>query len=516
MLLGDDILREDVFGPADIMYSEGILRFRGKRIPIRTVDSHQGGSLKVVSIDTEVVPGMTEKIVDGFLERPNTQAREGDEQCMLIEADPGFSERYKVLLAPVIVDCTGKVSVAVRVNNPFQDMVVIPGDMVLGSLEPVEVAGVLKGHECEGMGSAEKCTGNANVRVRRIQLDPPSMDQMSDGLRAGKATGKGPTEVDPPPLLGQVNGSGKGQLPPVGPTDMRYQDQCQRSGESIRDRNQLQSRISVLGWLRRAEKKAGSHRVHKNRSYSLRACVPPGKDETSSRGEAEMDVPLYLADLVNRSTKGWNVEQGKEIKRLLLKYKDVFARDDMDIGNTTLVEHEIETGNTKPFRSCARTVPMGMAKQAKEAIDKLEKRGLIRKSTSPWSSPVVFVRKPNGDLHTTIDYRRLNTVTTLPASSIPRTQDCVNALARSEIFSVGDSPAAFHQVPMKESDISKTTFITMFGLYECPWLPMGLSGSPSTYQALVELVLNGLNWITCVIYLDDVIVFSKSFEEHLN
>ena len=95
----------------------------------------------------------------------------------------------------------------------------------------------------------------------------------------------------------------------------------------------------------------------------------------------------------------------------------------------------------------------------------------------------MFVRKPNGDLRTTIDYRRLNAVTTLPASSIPRTQDCVNALAGSVIFSVGDSPAAFHQVPIKESDIPKTAFITMFGLYECPQLPIGLSGSPLTYQA---------------------------------
>ena len=220
VLLGDDILREDIFGPADIMYSKGVLRFRGKRISIRTVDSNQGASLKVVSIDTEVVPGMTEKIVDGFLERPTTQIREGDEQCMLVEADPGFSERYKVLLAPVIVDCAGKVSVAVRVCNPFQDVVVIPGNVVMGSLEPVEVAGVLKEHECEGRRSAEKCTGDADVRVRRIQLYPPSMDWMSDGLRAGKATGKGPTVVDPTPLLDQVNGSGKGKLPHGGPTDM--------------------------------------------------------------------------------------------------------------------------------------------------------------------------------------------------------------------------------------------------------------------------------------------------------
>ena len=217
VLLGDDILREDVFGPVDIMYSEGVLRFRGKRIPIRTVNSHQGGSLKVVSINTEVVPGMTEKIVDGFLERPNTRVTSS---AFSLRADPGFSEWYKVLLTPVIVDCAGKVSVVVRVCNPFQDTVVIPGNVVMGSLEPVEVAGVLKEHECEGMGSAEKCTGDANVRVRCIQLDSPSMDQMSDGLRARKATVKGPTEVDPTPLLGQVNQSGKGKLPPVSPTDM--------------------------------------------------------------------------------------------------------------------------------------------------------------------------------------------------------------------------------------------------------------------------------------------------------
>ena len=82
---------------------------------------------------------------------------------MLVEVNPGFSEWYKVLLAPVIVDCTGKVSVVVRVCNPFQDTVVIPGNMVMGSLEPVEVAGVLKEHKCKGMGSAEKCTGDANV-----------------------------------------------------------------------------------------------------------------------------------------------------------------------------------------------------------------------------------------------------------------------------------------------------------------------------------------------------------------
>ena len=159
VLLGDDILREDVFGPADIMYSEGVLRFRGKRIPIRTVNSHQGGSLRVVSIDTEVIPGMTEKIVDGFLERLNTLTKEGGEQCMLVEADPVFSEQYKVLLAPVIVDCAGKV----RVCNPFQDTVVIPRNVVMGSLEPVEVAGVLKEHECAGIGSAEESTGNANI-----------------------------------------------------------------------------------------------------------------------------------------------------------------------------------------------------------------------------------------------------------------------------------------------------------------------------------------------------------------
>ena len=92
---------------------------------------------------------------------------------------------------------------------------------------------------------------------------------------------------------------------------------------------------------------------------------------------------------------------------------------------------------------------------------------------------------------------------------------CIDALAKAQYFSLGDSSAAYHQIKMKEEDIPKTAFTTKFGLFEWTVLPMGLSGAPFCYTRLMELALAGLQWDTCVIYLDDVIVFGRTFDEHL-
>ena len=157
-----------------------------------------------------------------------------------------------------------------------------------------------------------------------------------------------------------------------------------------------------------------------------------------------------------------------------------------------------------------------MEEEGQKVIEQMEKRGLIRPSKSPWASNVTLVRKPNGKIHITIDYRGLNAVTQVPVSNQPKTQDCIDALAMVKYFSLGDSSAAYHQIRMKEEDIPKTAFITKFGLYEWVTLPMGLSGAPFCYTRLMELALAGLQWNTCVIYLDDVIIFGKTFEEHLS
>ena len=101
-------------------------------------------------------------------------------------------------------------------------------------------------------------------------------------------------------------------------------------------------------------------------------------------------------------------------------------------------------------------------------------------------------------------------VTKVPASTFPKVQDCVDALEGAAVYSQLDSGSAYYQLRMKESDIPKTAFITRYGHFEMVSMPMGLSNAPQAFTRLMELALAGLQWTTCVIYLDDVISFWKN------
>ena len=109
----------------------------------------------------------------------------------------------------------------------------------------------------------------------------------------------------------------------------------------------------------------------------------------------------------------------------------------------------------------------------------------------------------------------MNAVTTPIQQPIPRTEDCLDSLAGGQIFSVGDGTSAYWQIAMKEEDIPKTAFTSRYGLLEFLRMPMGLNSAGATFQRLMEIALTGLQWVTCLIYLDDVIVFGKDFDEHL-
>ena len=148
VLLGDNLLREDpALGPGDIMYSEKILRLGGKRIPLCMVSTPER-ALCVVSIDDEIIPAMSEKLVDGFLQRPETDIQ--GESSMLVETNTTFQDRFGCLLTPIVVNTKGKVSTCVRILNPFPQSVLIPGGVTMGELEPVEVLQVVKEKENEG------------------------------------------------------------------------------------------------------------------------------------------------------------------------------------------------------------------------------------------------------------------------------------------------------------------------------------------------------------------------------
>jgi hypothetical protein len=109
---------------------------------------------------------------------------------------------------------------------------------------------------------------------------------------------------------------------------------------------------------------------------------------------------------------------------------------------------------------------LALADEEKLTIEQMERQGIIRKSLSPWASPIVLVRNKNGKVRPCIDYRRLNSVTENDAFPLPIIQDCLDAVSGSTLFTTVDMTSGYHQVPVKESDIPKTAFVTKYGLYE--------------------------------------------------
>ena len=147
-------------------------------------------------------------------------------------------------------------------------------------------------------------------------------------------------------------------------------------------------------------------------------------------------------------------------------------------------------------------------------MDDMLNQDVIEPAHGPWSSPIVLVKKKDGSSRFCIDFRRLNSVTRKDAHPLPRIDDTLDALAGAQWFSTIDLASGYWQVEMEDRDREKTAFVTPFGLYQFKVMPFGLCNAPSTFQRLMELVLAGLHWSTCLVYLDDIIIFSHTMEDH--
>ena len=149
-------------------------------------------------------------------------------------------------------------------------------------------------------------------------------------------------------------------------------------------------------------------------------------------------------------------------------------------------------------------------------VQQMLSSGVIRPSNSPWASPVVMVKKKDGSLRFCVDFRQLNAATIKDAHPIPRIDDLLDALHGARWFSTLDLKSGYWQVPIQEQDKEKTAFRTSSGqLFEFNQVPFGLCNAPATFSRLMDRVLAGLHWETCLFYLDDIIVFAATWEEHL-
>ena len=176
---------------------------------------------------------------------------------------------------------------------------------------------------------------------------------------------------------------------------------------------------------------------------------------------------------------------------------------------------EIDTGLSRPVNQ--NPYPRGPAQRAfiEETIEENLKGGIIRPSYSPWASPVCIIRKKDGYFRFAIDYRKLNEVTKREIYPMPRVDDTLDTLKDAKYMTTLDLASGYWTVPLKESDKAKTAFITHHGLYEYNVMPYGLCNAPSVFSRLMDAVMAGLKWQCVLVFIDDILIYSNTFEQHL-
>jgi hypothetical protein len=139
----------------------------------------------------------------------------------------------------------------------------------------------------------------------------------------------------------------------------------------------------------------------------------------------------------------------------------------------------------------------------------------IQPATSEWASQIVLVAKPDRYTGFCVDYRRLNAVTVRDSYPLPRMDECIDSLGDAKIFTTLDCNSGYWQIPARPEDRKNTTFTSHEGLYRFLRMPFGLRNAPATLQRIVDTILSGLTWKTCLVYLDDIIVFYKTPTENM-
>ena len=238
-------------------------------------------------------------------------------------------------------------------------------------------------------------------------------------------------------------------------------------------------------------------------------------NEHVSQEAVDMTLPKALQELLERSTDNLTDSETERLQGLLFNYQHVFSISDGDLGTTHMVQHRIDTGNALPIRIQPRRTSPWKHDEIERQVTNLLQQGKVMESSSPWSFPVVLATKKDGSQRLCVDYRQLNAVTIKDAFPLPRVDDSLAALSGSRWFSTLDLASGYWQVAMDAGTQEKAAFVTSSGLYEWTVMPFGLCNAPSTFARLMELVLKGLHWKICLIYLDDVIVMGRTFGEEL-
>jgi len=224
------------------------------------------------------------------------------------------------------------------------------------------------------------------------------------------------------------------------------------------------------------------------------------KDDDIIDRYAEVKV---TGDELDDSQKG-------DVARIMEEYGDTLTKEP---GLTDLAVFRIDTGESKPIYQRPYNTPAHFRDSINKEIDWLLEKDFIRPSESPWASPIVAVRKPDGTARLCVDFKRVNAITTNQPFYMPHVEEVLEGVGNSKYISKLDLSKGYYQVKMCEEDVSKTAFVCHRGRFEFTRMPFGVKNAPACFQELMQGLFASDSF--CSPYMDDLVIFSDSWEDHV-
>ena len=245
--------------------------------------------------------------------------------------------------------------------------------------------------------------------------------------------------------------------------------------------------------------------------------------QTDNLVNVETEVSNFPLFTISESENNYHVnekltkEEKDQLEKLLENYTDIFAHGYQNMPATNIIQHSIPffdesaVVSVRPYRLSPKEAEI-LETKASELL----KAGFIRPSTSAFSNPVLLLRKPNGDYRFVEDFRRVNKLTRKDTYAMPRIDSTIDELSGQTWFTSIDMANGFYSVPLKESDMHKTSFLTARGSFEWTRMAMGLTGAPSTYTRMMDHIFRDIRGKSITYFFDDVVILGKTFPEHLD
>jgi len=238
--------------------------------------------------------------------------------------------------------------------------------------------------------------------------------------------------------------------------------------------------------------------------------LPASRHKTVESQQTEM--PQFLKSLVDGAYELLEDDVRVALGDVLMEYADTFSLSSMHLGCTDVVVHHGDRGDARSVRQPLRRYPVLHVEIISRQVNDMIDQGVIEPACSHWASNLVLVKKSDGSFRCCVDYRTWNSVTRKDAFPFSKIDTCLDAMATAKWFSVFDLRSAYHQVLMNPADSDKTAFICPRGMFKFRKMPFGICNDGATFQLLMDIIMSGLCFQCCLVYLDDIIFFKDARE----